>query len=82
MARGDAIPAALKRRIADTAGESLKHAEQDVREMLDTVGKQGWAGQRVRCVVSVGMLTEGWDARTVTHVVGFRAFGTQLLASR
>ena len=50
--------------------------------MLNTVGKQGRSGAQVRCVVSVSMLTEGWDARTVTHVVGFRAFGTQLLCEQ
>ena len=42
--------------------------------MLNTVGKQGRVGAPVRCVVSVSMLTEGWDARTVTHIVGYRAF--------
>ena len=58
-------------------------AEQDViRTVLNTVGKAGQPGERVRCVVSVGMLTEGWDARTVTHIVGFRQFGTQLLCEQ
>jgi type III restriction enzyme len=28
------------------------------------------------------MLTEGWDANTVTHVLGVRAFGTQLLCEQ
>ena len=50
--------------------------------MLNTVGKQDREGAQVRCVVSVSMLTEGWDARTVTHIVGFRAFGTQLLCEQ
>ncbi len=50
--------------------------------MLNTVGKPGQAGADVRCVVSVAMLTEGWDARTVTHIVGFRAFSTQLLCEQ
>jgi len=39
-------------------------------------------GRDVRCVVSVGMLTEGWDANTVTHILGVRAFGTQLLCEQ
>ncbi|MDE0215162.1 MAG: hypothetical protein OXN79_01115, partial [bacterium] len=60
-----------------TAGlDSKKDAEAAVREMLNTVGKPGQPGADVRCVVSVAMLTEGWDARTVTHIVGFRAFRT------
>jgi type III restriction enzyme len=46
------------------------------------VGKAGKLGERVRCVVSVSMLTEGWDANTVTHILGIRAFGTQLLCEQ
>ena len=57
--------------------------DKDVlRTVLNTVGKFGQPGEHVRCVVSVGMLTEGWDARTVTHVVGFRRFGTQLICEQ
>ncbi|MGH2487797.1 MAG: BPTD_3080 family restriction endonuclease, partial [Ktedonobacterales bacterium] len=44
--------------------------------------KQGRLGGGTRCVVSVSMLTEGWDANTVTHVLGVRAFGTQLLCEQ
>ncbi|MEW6672215.1 MAG: BPTD_3080 family restriction endonuclease [Thermodesulfobacteriota bacterium] len=53
-----------------------------LREVMNTVGKPGQLGGSVRCVVSVSMLTEGWDARTVTHVLGVRAFGTQLLCEQ
>lgn len=53
-----------------------------LREVMNTVGKQGQLGESVRCVVSVSMLTEGWDANTVTHVLGVRAFGTQLLCEQ
>ena len=57
--------------------------EQDLlREVMNTVGKQGELGESIRCVVSVSMLTEGWDANTVTHVLGVRAFGTQLLCEQ
>ena len=49
---------------------------------MNTVGKQGRLGEHVRCVVSVSMLTEGWDANTVTHILGVRAFGTQLLCEQ
>ena len=49
---------------------------------MNTVGKQGQLGEPIRCVVSVSMLTEGWDANTVTHVLGVRAFGTQLLCEQ
>jgi type III restriction enzyme len=53
-----------------------------LREVMNTVGKPGKLGEAVRCVVSVSMLTEGWDANTVTHVLGVRAFGTQLLCEQ
>lgn len=53
-----------------------------LREVMNTVGKPGRLGEGVRCVVSVAMLTEGWDANTVTHVLGVRAFGTQLLCEQ
>ena len=53
-----------------------------LREVMNTVGKEGRLGQSVRCVVSVSMLTEGWDASNVTHVLGVRAFGTQLLCEQ
>ena len=48
--------------------------EELLREVMNTVGKQGKLGEQVRCVVSVSMLTEGWDANTVTHILGVRAF--------
>jgi type III restriction enzyme len=53
-----------------------------LREVINTVGKPGRLGEGVRCVVSVSMLTEGWDTNTVTHIVGVRAFGTQLLCEQ
>ncbi len=53
-----------------------------LREVMNTVGKHGRLGGSIRCVVSVSMLTEGWDANTVTHVLGVRAFGTQLLCEQ
>ena len=53
-----------------------------LREVVNTVGRPGKLGQHIRCVVSVGMLTEGWDANTVTHIVGVRAFGSQLLCEQ
>ncbi len=58
-------------------------SDQDLlREAMNTVGKEGRLGGATRCVVSVSMLTEGWDANTVTHVLGVRAFGTQLLCEQ
>ena len=63
------------------AGASLSDQEL-LREVMNTVGKAGQLGGGIRCVVSVSMLTEGWDANTVTHVLGLRAFGTQLLCEQ
>lgn len=53
-----------------------------LREVVNTVGRPGKLGAHVRCVVSVSMLTEGWDANTVTHIMGLRAFGSQLLCEQ
>lgn len=56
--------------------------EDLLREVMNTVGKAGKLGEHVKCVVSVSMLTEGWDANTVTHILGVRAFSTQLLCEQ
>lgn len=53
-----------------------------LREVVNTVGQQDKLGSHIRCVVSVSMLTEGWDANTVTHIMGIRAFGSQLLCEQ
>ena len=63
------------------AGENITDQEL-LREVMNTVGKPGQLGGSIRCVVSVSMLTEGWDANTVTHILGIRAFGTQLLCEQ
>jgi type III restriction enzyme len=67
----------------ETDGEQTKdQAAAALRAVIDTVGKRGGPGEQVRCVVSVSMLTEGWDASNVTHVLGVRAFGSQLLCEQ
>jgi type III restriction enzyme len=76
----------FRREIIERTGD-VRQAEnlsdQDLlREVMNTVGKPGRLGESIRCVVSVSMLTEGWDANTVTHVLGVRAFGTQLLCEQ
>jgi type III restriction enzyme len=63
------------------AGDNITDQEL-LREVMNTVGKPNQLGGAIRCVVSVSMLTEGWDANTVTHVLGIRAFGTQLLCEQ
>ncbi len=75
-----------RREVIERTGDrsqAEKLTDQDLlREVMNTVGKQGRLGGDIRCVVSVSMLTEGWDANTVTHVLGVRAFGTQLLCEQ
>ncbi len=56
--------------------------EELLREVMNTVGKPGKLGESIKCVVSVSMLTEGWDVNTVTHILGIRAFSTQLLCEQ
>ncbi len=70
-----------RRRFPGRDAEELTD-EDLLREVMNTVGKPGKLGEHVKCVVSVSMLTEGWDANTVTHVLGVRAFGTQLLCEQ
>ena len=56
--------------------------EDLLREAMNTIGKKGKLGEHIRCVVSVAMLTEGWDANTVTHILGIRPFRSQLLCEQ
>ncbi len=71
----------LKSMEADN-GKSKKDAETELREKVNTVGKIGKPGEQIRNVISVGMLSEGWDARNVTHIFGLRAFSSQLLCEQ
>lgn len=56
--------------------------EDLLREVMNTVGRKGRLGENIKCVVSVSMLTEGWDANNVTHILGVRAFSTQLICEQ
>jgi len=62
--------------------KSGKELVQFQRERFNTVGKKGKPGEDVQCVLGVNMLSEGWDARTVTHILGLRAFTSQLLCEQ
>ncbi len=59
-----------------------KGNEAVLREMVNTVGSKGRPGEHVRCIVSVNMLSEGWDVKSVTHILGLRAFGSPLLTEQ
>ena len=76
----------FRREIIERTGDQRQAeniSDQELlREVMNTVGKPGRLGDSIRCVVSVSMLTEGWDANTVSHVLGVRAFGTQLLCEQ
>ena len=56
--------------------------EELLRTIVDSVGKRGTAGQDLQNVISVAMLSEGWDAKNVTHIMGLRAFTSQLLCEQ
>ena len=77
----DEFKAEYRTRFPGRDAENLTD-EDLLREVMNTVGKAGKLGEHVKCVVSVSMLTEGWDANTVTHILGVRAFGTQLLCEQ
>ena len=76
----------FKREIRERTGNAAaaeKLSDSDLlREIMNTVGKPDTLGGEIRCVVSVSMLTEGWDANNVTHILGLRAFGTQLICEQ
>lgn len=67
---------------SDESSRSKKELAEELRKVVATVGKRGEPGEHVRCVVSVQMLTEGWDANNVTHILGLRAFRSQLLCEQ
>lgn len=72
----DAADAPVERKLT-----KAEQAER-LRRTVDTVGKAGQPGERIQKVISVGMLSEGWDAKTVTHIMGLRAFSSQLLCEQ
>ena len=76
------IDSKLLAKLEAEEGETRDEAALRMRELIDTVGKRGGIGEQIRCVVSVSMLTEGWDANNVTHILGVRAFGSQLLCEQ
>jgi len=78
----------LKEAESTVEGETKKEIAERLRKIVDTIGKIEWEGEgdppgkNVRCVVSVGMLNEGWDAQNVTQILGLRAFTSQLLCEQ
>lgn len=76
IVEGSGLPDTKKARLSELKKEEL------LREIVDTVGKRGGAGQNLQSVISVAMLSEGWDAKTVTHIMGLRAFTSQLLCEQ
>lgn len=77
----DAFKRAYRERNPGADPEKITDADL-LREAMNTIGKRGKLGEYIRCVVSVSMLTEGWDANTVTHILGIRPFRSQLLCEQ
>jgi type III restriction enzyme len=74
---------AFRREQAIRGSDAGKVSDAEIlREVMNTVGRKDKLGEQVRCVVSVSMLTEGWDANNVTHILGLRAFGTKLICEQ
>ncbi len=67
--------------VEDADTKKLDYATR-LRLMVNTVGRVDQPGGRIQNVISVGMLSEGWDAKTVTHIMGLRAFTSQLLCEQ
>ena len=86
-AAGEPIALINTERVDQDNGESnrplsKKQRAELLRSQVDTVGQVGKPGEHVQNVISVGMLSEGWDAKTVTHIMGLRAFTSQLLCEQ
>ena len=67
---------------SENASKTRTQAAEELREVVSTIGKLGKPGEQIRCVISVAMLNEGWDANNVTHILGLRAFTSQLLCEQ
>lgn len=85
---GEAVGGNLGKAIEEQASlhapDAKTRAEKQkaIRDIFMTTGRDGEPGEHIRCVISVGMLTEGWDARNVTHIFGYRRFGSLLLCEQ
>ena len=69
-------------RSIDSEIKSKKDPPELLRGKVDTVGKEGEVGEKIQNIIAVSMLSEGWDAKTVTHIIGLRAFSSQLLCEQ
>ena len=79
------IDSEILRRIENEDGSltgSKAELAATLRETVDNVGKPGTKGEQIQNVISVGMLSEGWDAKNVTQIMGLRAFSSQLLCEQ
>ena len=75
---GDSVTVRIDSKLLEAAESddptaTQKEAAEELRQIVSTVGRPGEPGGNVRCVVSVNMLSEGWDANNVTHILGLRA---------
>ncbi len=86
LAKAESAEAAENGDGGDSGGRTRKPTAKERAELLrrqvDTVGRRGEPGERIQNVISVAMLSEGWDAKTVTHIMGLRAFTSQLLCEQ
>lgn len=67
---------------SELVSRNNEKVENDQTGNLRWIDEEIPPGRDIKCIVSVSMLTEGWDANTVTHVIGLRPFGSQLLCEQ
>ncbi|MCC7510005.1 MAG: DEAD/DEAH box helicase family protein, partial [Planctomycetes bacterium] len=82
QANGDADEDGDDEEVPKAKKLTKKQQAELLRQQVDTVGREGKPGEKIQNVISVGMLSEGWDAKTVTHIMGLRAFSSQLLCEQ
>lgn len=79
---GSPVTVRIDSKVLEKAEAGEGGSGEQLRELVATVGKEGEPGEQVRALISVAMLSEGWDARNVTHILGLRAFSSQLLCEQ
>lgn len=84
MTEEESFQSAKTEIMEDVDTDKLSKKDQAIllRRKVDTIGQMGMPGEQIYNIISVGMLTEGWDAKTVTHIMGLRAFSSQLLCEQ
>ena len=82
LGKAESLDEQMELTIDKQKGPTKDQQAELLRRKVSSVGEPGEPGEQVCNVISVGMLSEGWDAKNVTHIMGLRAFSSQLLCEQ